>query len=101
MIIVNGEEMTWEEYERREQEEREAYFREQAKHYKTVNELCKGDKITFEWGDFGVYVALKVDTINGFEVTGEVIASDRVDYEPNTMVTINFGFNKQFKLLEE
>lgn len=101
MIILNGEELTWEEYERREQEKREAYFKEQARHFKNVSKLTKGDKIKFEWGDFGVYVALKVDTLNGFEVTGEVIASDRIDYELNTFVTINFGYDKQFKLLEE
>lgn len=100
-IILNGEEMTWKEYERREQEKRDAIFAEQAKHFKSVSELKNGDKIRFEWGDFGIYVALKVDSVKDFEVTGEVIESDRTDYKIGEVASINFGYDKQFKLMED
>lgn len=101
MIIVNGEVMTWDEYARREQEKRNAYFEESNKNFKTVSELTKGDKIKFQWGDFDMYVALKVDSVKGFEVTGEVIESNRTDYKVGSIATINFGYDKQFRLLEK
>ena len=68
---------------------------------KILSDLELGDRIIFEWGDDKIYIALKVTDTHGFIVKGEVLMSDRTDYRVGSIATINFGYDKNFRLLEK
>lgn len=68
---------------------------------KNLSELQENDNIIFEWGDDEVYLALKVFDIHGFEIKGLVLDSDRRDYPIDSIVNINFGYDKRFRCWQD
>lgn len=95
--IANAIMASYDEYEPKET----TRLYNRASNTKMLSDLEFGDKIIFEWGDDEIYVALKVTDTHGFVVKGEVLMSDRADYRVGSMATINFGYDKNFRLLEK